>query len=93
MSGLLDLLEIRKAYGDTRVLEGVALSLAPGEVVSLLGPSGCGKSTLLRIAAGLDDDFQALSNATRSSASARTARTAVAVESAWCSRSRACCPG
>ncbi|MGV8455766.1 ATP-binding cassette domain-containing protein, partial [Pseudomonas aeruginosa] len=46
MSGLLDLLEIRKAYGDTRVLEGVALSLAPGEVVSLLGPSGCGKSTL-----------------------------------------------
>lgn len=58
MSGLLDLLEIRKAYGDTRVLEGVALSLAPGEVVSLLGPSGCGKSTLLRIAAGLDDDFQ-----------------------------------
>lgn len=93
MSGLLDLLEIRKAYGDTRVLEGVALSLAPGEVVSLLGPSGCGKSTLLRIAAGLDDDFRALSNATRSSASARTARTAAAAESAWCSRSRACCPG
>ncbi|MFP9023193.1 ATP-binding cassette domain-containing protein, partial [Pseudomonas aeruginosa] len=58
MSGLLDLLEIRKAYGDTRVLEGVALSLAPGEVVSLLGPIGCGKSPLLRIAAVLDDDFQ-----------------------------------
>ncbi|WBH99903.1 hypothetical protein PALA17_01395 [Pseudomonas aeruginosa] len=38
MSGLLDLLEIRKAYGDTRVLEGVALSLAPGEVVSLARP-------------------------------------------------------
>lgn len=93
MSGLLDLLEIRKAYGDTRVLEGVALSLAPGEVVSLLGPSGCGKSTLLRIAAGLDDTSRALSNATRSSASARTARTAAAAASAWCSRSRACCPG
>ncbi|MEG6660732.1 ATP-binding cassette domain-containing protein, partial [Pseudomonas aeruginosa] len=53
-----DLLEIRKANGDTRVLEGVALSLSPGEVVSLLGPSGCGTSTLLRIAAGLDDDIQ-----------------------------------
>lgn len=93
MSGLLDLLEIRKAYGDTRVLEGVALSLAPGEVVSLLGPSGCGKSTLLRIAAGLDDDFQGTVERNPILGFGPTARTAVAVESAWCSRSRACCPG
>ncbi len=58
MSALLELRDIRKSFsGDTRVLEDVALTLAPGEVVSLLGPSGCGKSTLLRIAAGLDDDF------------------------------------
>jgi ABC-type nitrate/sulfonate/bicarbonate transport system ATPase subunit/flavin-dependent dehydrogenase len=35
-------------------LHGVTLSLAPGELVSLLGPSGCGKSTLLRLVAGLD---------------------------------------
>lgn len=51
MSGLLDLLEIRKAYGDTRVLEGVALSLAPGEVVSLLGPSCSAARNLARICA------------------------------------------
>jgi len=35
-------------------LESISLSLAAGELVSLVGPSGCGKSTLLRLIAGLD---------------------------------------
>ncbi|MBD9426206.1 ABC transporter ATP-binding protein [Pseudomonas sp. PDM15] len=57
MSALLELRGIRKAFAGQRVLDNIDLSLAPGEIVSLLGPSGCGKSTLLRIAAGLDEDF------------------------------------
>jgi ABC-type nitrate/sulfonate/bicarbonate transport system ATPase subunit len=40
--------------GKVHVLDRMSLSVAAGEMVSLIGPSGCGKSTLLRLVAGLD---------------------------------------
>ncbi|MFD8453316.1 MULTISPECIES: ABC transporter ATP-binding protein [Streptomyces] len=45
-----------RSFGGRRVLDGLDLSLAPGEFVALLGRSGSGKSTLLRALAGLDHE-------------------------------------
>jgi len=42
-------------YGDVRAVDDVSLSVAKGELVTLLGPSGCGKTTTLRSVAGLED--------------------------------------
>jgi ABC-type Fe3+/spermidine/putrescine transport system ATPase subunit len=52
---VLELREVHKAFASTAAVAGVSLSIAPGEVFTLLGPSGCGKSTTLRIVAGLEE--------------------------------------
>jgi NitT/TauT family transport system ATP-binding protein len=46
---------VQKRFGTgPLVLDGIDLTIAPGEFVCLLGASGCGKSTLLNLIAGLD---------------------------------------
>src|SRR5579863_3306912 len=46
---------LSRHYGDVMALDGLDLTLHPGELVVLLGPSGCGKTTTLRLLAGLED--------------------------------------
>jgi NitT/TauT family transport system ATP-binding protein len=51
---LLRLAGVSKTFTNkTLALEGVDLTVRPGEFLTLLGPSGCGKSTLLKMIAGL----------------------------------------
>jgi ATP-binding cassette subfamily F protein 3 len=49
---LLALKDAAAGYGANRVLEGVSMSLAPGDRLGLLGPNGAGKSTLIKVLAG-----------------------------------------
>ncbi|MDF1741723.1 MAG: ABC transporter ATP-binding protein [Verrucomicrobiales bacterium] len=51
---VLQVSRLTKSYGTTPVLQGVSLSLAPGERAALMGPSGSGKSTLLNCVGGID---------------------------------------
>jgi len=48
----LDLDRIAKSYGAVQAVDGITLTIAQGELISLLGPSGCGKTTTLRLIAG-----------------------------------------
>jgi simple sugar transport system ATP-binding protein len=49
----LELHGVSKWYGQVRALDGVDLSVYPGEVHGILGDNGAGKSTMLKIAAGV----------------------------------------
>jgi polar amino acid transport system ATP-binding protein len=45
---MVEVVDLRKSFGDHEVLKGVTLRVRPSEVVCVIGPSGSGKSTLLR---------------------------------------------
>jgi branched-chain amino acid transport system ATP-binding protein len=50
---LLTVDNLHVAYGGVHALQGVSLSVAPGEIVTLIGSNGAGKTTLLRAISGL----------------------------------------
>ena len=52
---ILEALQIKKSFGPLSVLNDVSLTVAEGEIVSLIGPSGSGKTTFLRCMALLEE--------------------------------------
>jgi ABC-type Fe3+/spermidine/putrescine transport system ATPase subunit len=51
---LVELVGVRKAFGDNVVLDGIDLGIGRGEAIVVAGPSGSGKSTMLRCVNGLE---------------------------------------
>jgi len=50
---VLELREVEVAYGNIRALKGISLTVAEGELVTLIGANGAGKSTTLKTISGL----------------------------------------
>jgi ABC-2 type transport system ATP-binding protein len=50
---MLRLTRVTKRYGDTVAVDGLSLTVSPGEILGLLGPNGAGKSTTVSLAVGL----------------------------------------
>jgi zinc transport system ATP-binding protein len=53
MRPYVELEEVGFSYGEVRVLDGINLTVEPGDFLGIIGPNGSGKTTLLRIMLGL----------------------------------------
>ena len=51
---MIDVIDLVKSHGATKILRGVSLTVARGEVAAIIGSSGSGKSTFLRCLNGLE---------------------------------------
>ena len=99
---ILQVQNIEKHFGDTRVLEDISFELEQGQALAIIGSSGSGKTTLLRCLNFLETPdqgrilvqgktlFDAEDPATQRESEVRRKRSAST--SAWCSSPSTCSP-
>ncbi|MTB53543.1 ABC transporter ATP-binding protein [Lewinella sp. W8] len=58
MSSIISIKNLHKAFFNKKVLHGIDLEIAAGQIIGYIGPNGAGKSTTIRILAGLDRQFR-----------------------------------
>ncbi|MBQ8642442.1 MAG: amino acid ABC transporter ATP-binding protein [Clostridia bacterium] len=52
---MIDVIDLKKNFGDHEVLKGINITINKGDIVCVIGPSGCGKSTFLRCLNCMED--------------------------------------
>ena len=52
---MIDVIDLKKSFGDHEVLKGINITIGKGDIVCVIGPSGCGKSTFLRCLNCMED--------------------------------------
>lgn len=52
---MIDVINLKKSFGDTQVLNGIDVTINKGDIVAVIGPSGSGKSTFLRCLNCMED--------------------------------------
>ena len=60
LNPLIEISNISKSYGSTKILNNLSFMVYPGEFLTLLGPSGCGKTTMLRLLSGFEQPSSGL---------------------------------
>ena len=62
MEATIEVVGLRKRFGETVALDGLSFSVTPGQITGFVGPNGAGKSTTMRVILGLDaaDEGRAL---------------------------------
>lgn len=57
MENIIEIRNLKKAYGSHTVLDDISFSLGRNQIIGLLGPNGCGKTTLIKTMTGLIKDY------------------------------------
>lgn len=89
---IVELLDVRKAFGGVPVLSGVSFSISKGSVHGLIGGNGAGKSTLMKIMSGVYQPDGGIIRVEGREVTLRSPWQPINVAFTWCRRTPRCSP-